>query len=439
MIKNLIFFILEILSILALIILTPVYFLIRAVSKKPSAGFLTKAGDYKEAAKCLNNKQGKIIMFHGVSVGEVIALENLIKLARETFKDCRILITTGTKTGQDIAKKKYSEIADCITYFPFDLPICTKSFFKNINPDIILMAETELWPMFAFYAKRKNIPLLLINGRISDDSFKTYKYFGWFFRYIFSCYTGIYTQSEGDKEKIIKMGANSDIAEVMKNLKFDIKKNTEHINFNRGDEKILIAGSTHKGEDEIILGVFSRLKNDFPSLKLMIAPRHLDRVDSIVELIKTSTAQGISTNGANTDSISGFKTGFRSKGADFRENDIIILDTLGELSRMYSIVDIAFIGGSFNNTGGHNPLEATIYSKPVISGPSIKNFKDIYSILTKADAAWVVKTESELENKIRRLLSNEEFYKKTADNSRDIFEDQKGAKDFVIQKIKEIL
>ncbi len=97
------------------------------------------------------------------------------------------------------------------------------------------------------------------------------------------------------------------------------------------------------------------------------------------------------------------------------------------------------IGGSFNNTGGHNPLEATIYSKPVISGPSIKNFKDIYSILTKADAAWVVKTKSELENKIRKLLSDEEFYKKTADNSRDIFEDQKGAKDFVIQKIKEIL
>jgi len=425
MIKNFIFFILEILSIVSLIILTPVYFLIRTLSKKPTEGFLTKAGDYKTAAKALENalkiRPGKIIMFHGVSVGEVIALENLIKLARETFGDSRILITTGTKTGQDIAKKKYGDIADCITYFPFDLAISVKSFFKNINPDIILMAETELWPMFAWYAKRYNIPLLLINGRISDDSFKTYKYFGLFFKHIFNCYKGIYTQSVEDMEKMIKIGANPDKTEVMKNLKFDIKKNPNPIEFKRGDEKILIAGSTHKGEDEVILKAFYNLKKDFSNLKLMIAPRHLDRVDSIVELIKD------------------FKTGFRSKGADFSDNDIIILDTLGELSRMYSIVDIAFIGGSFNNTGGHNPLEATIYSKPVISGPSIKNFKDIYSILTKAGAAWVVKNGYELEEKVRKLLSDEEFYKKTAENSENIFESQKGAKDFVIQKIKETL
>ncbi len=142
-------------------------------------------------------------MFHGVSVGEVIALENLIKLARETFKDCRILITTGTKTGQDIAKKKYSEIADCITYFPFDLPICTKSFFKKTLILILYLWQKLNSGTLCLHSmpNAKNIPLLLINGRISDDSFKTYKYFGWFFRYIFSCYTGIYTQSEGTRKK----------------------------------------------------------------------------------------------------------------------------------------------------------------------------------------------------------------------------------------------
>lgn len=420
-IKKFIFFILEILSIFALIILTPFYFLIRKISKKPSEGFLTKAGDYNIPAKILQNSknQDKIIMFHGVSVGEVIALENLIKLTRETFNNARILITTGTKTGQDIAKKKYEGIADCITYFPFDLPICTKSFFKKINPDIILMAETELWPMFAFYAKKYKKSFLLINGRISDDSFKTYKYFGRFFKYIFNCYTGIYTQSKEDLEKMIKMGANPAKTQVMKNLKFDIKKSNNPISFRRGNEKILIAGSTHKGEDEIVLNVFNHLKKDYENLKLMIAPRHLDRVQSIIELI-------------------GFKPGLRSQDDDFSNNEIIILDTLGELSRMYSIADIAFIGGSFNNTGGHNPLEATIYSKPVISGPSIKNFKDIYSILTKSGAASVVKDEKEFEACVKRLLSDNNFYQNTANNSKNIFEDQKGAKDFVIQKIKEL-
>ena len=419
LIKNFIFFILEILSLFSLIILTPVYFLIRKLYKKPTDGFLTKAGDYKEAAEALSRDK-KIIMFHGVSVGEVIALENLIKLTRQTFSDAQILITTGTKTGQEIAKKKYEGVADCITYFPFDLAICTKSFFKKMNPDIILMAETELWPMFAFYAKKYNKPLLLINGRISDDSFKTYKYFGRFFKHIFNCYTGIYTQSNEDKQKMIKMGANPDITEVMKNLKFDIKKSDNPISFNKGAEKILIAGSTHKGEDEIVLKVFNNLKKEFQNLKLMIAPRHLDRVGSIIDLI-------------------GFKPGLRSENADFSNNEIIILDTLGELSRMYNIADIAFIGGSFNNTGGHNPLEATIYSKPVISGPSIKNFKDIYSILTHAGAAWVVKSAEEFENCAKKLLNDEDFYKNAVKNSENIFEDQKGAKDFVIQKIKEIL
>ncbi len=420
-IQGFVFFILEILSIFAFIILTPFYFLIRKISKKPVEGFLTKGGDYREALKILQNSKnkGKIIMFHGVSVGEVIALENLIKLTRETFDGARILITTGTKTGQDIAKKKYNEIADCITYFPFDLAVCTKSFFKKINPDIILMAETELWPMFAFYAKKYNKPFLLINGRISDDSFKTYKYFGWFFKHIFNCYTGIYTQSKDDMEKMIKMGANPCKTEVMKNLKFDIKKSDNPISFNRGCERILIAGSTHKGEDEIVLNVFNNLKKDFKDLKLIIAPRHLDRVQSIIDL-------------------TGFKPGLRSQNADFSNNDIIILDTLGELSRIYSIVNIAFIGGSFNNTGGHNPLEATIYSKPVISGPSIKNFKDIYSILTKAGAASVVSNEKEFETCARRLLSDNNFYQNTVNNSKNVFEDQKGAKDFVIQKIREL-
>ena len=209
----------------------------------------------------------------------------------------------------------------------------------------------------------------------------------------------------------------------MKNLKFDIQKNTTPLDFKKGEEKILIAGSTHKGEDEIVLKTFCALKKEFKDLKLIIAPRHLTRTDSVSNLIKQT----------------GFKYGFRSKKEDFSENDVILLDTLGELSRMYSVADIAFIGGSFNNTGGHNPLEATIYSKPVVSGPSVKNFKDIYWLLSRSDAAKVVKTQEELEGHIRKLLSDASFYSKASSDSTEIFESQKGAKDFVISKMKTIL
>ena len=416
---NFIFLILEILSAFVFLIFTILYFLLRKLMNKSTEGFFAKSGFFKTPA----DFKEKTIMFHGVSVGEVIALENLIKLARETFKDYKILITTGTKTGQDIAKKKYAGVADFVTYFPFDLPVCDKLFFKKIKPDIILMAETELWPFFAYYAKKNNVPLLLINGRISDDSFKTYKYFGWFFKHIFNCYDGIFTQSREDMEKMIKIGAPAGKTEVMKNLKFDIQKNTTPLDFKKGEEKILIAGSTHKGEDEIVLKTFCALKKEFKDLKLIIAPRHLTRTDSVSNLIKQT----------------GFKYGFRSKKEDFSENDVILLDTLGELSRMYSVADIAFIGGSFNNTGGHNPLEATIYSKPVVSGPSVKNFKDIYWLLSRSDAAKVVKTQEELEGHIRKLLSDASFYSKASSDSTEIFESQKGAKDFVISKMKTIL
>ena len=416
---NFIFLILEILSAFLFLIFTILYFLLRKLMNKSTEGFFAKSGFFKTPA----DFKEKTIMLHGVSVGEVIALENLIKLARETFKDYKILITTGTKTGQDIAKKKYAGVADFVTYFPFDLPVCDKLFFKKIKPDIILMAETELWPFFAYYAKKNNVPLLLINGRISDDSFKTYKYFGWFFKHIFNCYDGIFTQSREDMEKMIKIGAPAGKTEVMKNLKFDIQKNTTPLDFKKGEEKILIAGSTHKGEDEIVLKTFCALKKEFKDLKLIIAPRHLTRTDSVSNLIKQT----------------GFKYGFRSKKEDFSENDVILLDTLGELSRMYSVADIAFIGGSFNNTGGHNPLEATIYSKPVVSGPSVKNFKDIYWLLSRSDAAKVVKTQEELEGHIRKLLSDASFYSKASSDSTEIFESQKGAKDFVISKMKTIL
>lgn len=389
----------------------PVYALIRACKGKALP--LEKFGKFD-----VPNLDGKVIMYHGVSVGEVIALENLIKKTKETFPDCKLVITTGTKTGQEIARKKFAGVADFITYFPLDITFCVKSFLDKIKPDVVLMAETELWPTFAHYCKKKNIQLFVINGRISDSTYRSYRLLTPFFKGLFKNYAGIFTQSEQDNEKFIKIGAPADKTQVMRNLKFDVKK--VQADFDLGEGRIIIAGSTHKGEDEIVLNAFSELKKEFPDIKLLLAPRHLTREAEVKSLTEKT----------------GLPYGLRSNNDRFDNNDIIILNTLGELSKIYQICDFAFIGGSFNKTGGHNPLEAVVYEKPAISGPSIHNFKDIYGLLAQSDAGRVVKTPQELTDYMRKLLSDKEFYTKACSDCKTIFEEQQGALEFVINCLK---
>ena len=234
----------RILSTILFLISLPLYAAVRACRGKYLPGWKEKLGKFH--APDLGDK---VIMFHGVSVGEVIALENLIKKTKETFPEYKIVLTTGTKTGQEIAHKKFDNVADFITYFPFDITICVELFLKKIKPSIVLIAETELWPTFAAYCHNKNIPLFVINGRISDSTFKSYRFIKGFFKEIFKNYTAILTQSEEDKEKFIKIGAPENKTKVMKNLKFDVKKIDSDIEIGKGNSRIIIAGSTHKGED----------------------------------------------------------------------------------------------------------------------------------------------------------------------------------------------
>ena len=292
----------------------------------------------------------KVIMLHGVSVGEVQSLENLIKKIKKIFPTYKIIVTTGTLTGQELAKKKYSEIVDFIGYFPLDIYSVVEKFLNALKPSIILIAETELWGNFFYCTHKKNIPLYIINARISDKSYPQYLKIKGFIKTILNFTNGIFCQSEIDKQRFLTLGANSNSTLVMKNLKFEIEKKSCDIDLKTKNYKTIIAASTHKGEEEIVLEEYSKLKNQFKDLKLIIAPRHLTRLDDVKSALDKYD----------------FKYGYRTKNDDFNNNDIIVLDTLGELSKIYDIVDIAFIGGSFNKkfkqAGGHNPLEAVIYS-----------------------------------------------------------------------------
>ena len=383
-----------------------------------------KAGYSKDAfdRKCgdfiaPNFEKSRVIMFHGVSVGEINAIEKLVKCSREQFKDVKIVVTTGTNTGQENAIKKLADVTDFITYFPFDTPSCVNKFLDKIKPTEILMAETEIWPNFASICKKRGIKLYIINGRISDRTFNSYMKFKFFFKPLLKNYAGIFTQSTEDLNKFLKLGANPETTKRMNNLKFDITAPNVDINLNYTG-RIFLAASTHSGEDKIVLETYQKLKDKHKDLKLILAPRHLTRLDEIKEILK------------NTPYC------LRSSSGDLINNDIMILDTMGELGKIFSFAYFSFIGGSFNKTGGHNPLESIIFSKPVISGPSIHNFKDIYAIIKNANAGFVVKTQEEFFNIADKLLSNDDFYNKTAKAGEDVFKAQQGALDFVLNVLK---
>lgn len=405
-------------STLVFIVLLPFYYIVRVFNGKFLYGWREKMGFFKSP-----NLGDKVIMYHGVSVGEVIALENLIKKTKEVFPDYKIVVTTGTKTGQEIALKKFKDVADFITYFPFDIPYCVNVFLNKVRPTVVLIAETELWPVFSFFCKNKGIKLYCINGRMSDSTYSLYKLLKGFFKHVLSKYTKILTQSDIDRNKLVSIGAPEDITYVMKNLKFDVKKSEEHIDIGQDGYRVIIAGSTHKGEDEIVLNMFSQMQKKYSDIKLLLVPRHTTRIPKIQEIL---------------DSMS-FNYGFRSKNDTFKAHDVIVLDTMGELGKMYSICYFAFIGGSFNKTGGHNPLEATVYGKPTITGPSIHNFRDIYWLLSRSNAGKIVKNPKEFVEYVDKLLSDKQFYLSACKDCETIFKDQQGALDVVIKELKEVL
>lgn len=439
-----------ILSTIAFCGILPFWLLAGIFKPKLLFGLKEKLGFYKTIEACGLGHCGesKTVVFYAVSVGEVSAVENLIKKTRETFPSLEIILMTGTKTGQEIAHKKLGEVCDFITYFPLDFPVCINNMLNKFNPDAVFVMETELWPNFANITNKRKIPLYIINARISDRTFSSYRKLRFFFAPLLKKYSAVYPQSNQDFEKFILLGASLSTTKVMGNLKFDIKiPDVSALNFEKPQEaKIILAGSTHTGEEALILEVFEELKKEIADLKLIIAPRHPERNKEVFELMQKT----------------GFDCAKRSEEPDacapFSEKpscplssvpSCLLLDTMGELGKFYSVCDVAFIAGSFpqqggdnfggKGVGGHNPLEATIFNKPVVSGPSIHNFKDIYAILTSTDAGKVVATKEDLKEAIKKLLTDENYYKKASDDCEKVFEQNKGALDFVIDVIQSLV
>lgn len=403
------------------ITLLPLILIAFVIQPKFRAGFWKKIGFYN-----FDTKGQKTTVFHAVSVGETNAIKDLVVAYRKKHPEDIIVVTTTTRTGQEVAQKAFKDIANEVTYYPYDFFFSVLSFFNAYNPEKIVIAETEIWPCFVTLAKLKGIKVYCVNGRISPHSFDGYKKIRLFLSPILNRYEKIFMQSASDAERMINIGAKKDKTEVMGNLKFDITANLSEEEKEKYRKelkthsyKLFIGASTHKGEDEIVLNVFKKLKNEHCDAKLLLVPRHPQRYEEVIKLIENT----------------GYKWGKRTNNDNFEEKDIILLDTMGELAKIFSICHIAFIGGSFSSTGGHNPLEANIWNKPVISGPTTFNFKDVYRTVTELNCAVIVNNENEFEKELLSFYKDDKKYNEYCNNAKKAFEQNRGAISYVLERI----
>lgn len=339
--------------------------------------------------------EGKLFWLHGASVGESISMLPLINKILETYPDSHVMVTTGTVTSADVMQKRLPERA-FHQFIPIDNPIFTTRFVKYWHPDVALWFESEFWPAVLSSIKRKNIPLILINGRISNKTFKRWQQFDFVCKELLGCFTMCLGQSEEDAYRLRVLGAKESVC--LGNLKYaglplpiDEKAKKDLLK-QIGSRKLWLASSTHDDEEIRIAKVHKRLKEKFPDLLTIIVPRHPNRGAEVAEEINKLD----------------LTTALRSKGEKLTtKTDIYIGDTIGEMGLWYSIAKIVFIGGSLIPHGGQNFIEPSRVRDAVLVGPHMHNFTDAMNRAKKADAVMQVTDTLELQEMLEQLLDNE--------------------------------
>jgi len=382
------------------------------------------------------------IWVHAVSVGEVIACVPFLKALKKKFPGKGIVLSTTTYTGQKVARDRFPE-AGRIMFMPCDTWPCITPAVKGLRPEIFITIETELWPALFSALKKNGSRIIILNGRISNKSFKGYRRFRFFMKKLLSYVDFFYMQGKTDAEKIQAIGAGKNKVGVMGNFKYDISFDTagplDWLADIRG--RILLAASTHKGEEDIILNAYESVRRTYPDLKLILAPRHPERFNEVEEILKKRDLKFIRRSKinklsaiSNQQSAEAVQHSEPSNG-DF---DIILLDTIGELSRVFSNVALAFVGGSLVPVGGHNILEPAYWAKPIIFGPYMDNFPMAKEFLDQA-AAVKVYDAHELIIAANDLLNNTERAGHMGMKAKALVENNAGAVKKAIELVRGIL
>ncbi len=356
----------------------------------------------------------KTIWFHSCSVGETLSLQPLVHALRERFPEARFLFSTVTKTGQQVAIQRFAIYGHGNTfYFPIDLAFAARRVLRWIQPAMLVIVDTEIWPNTLRLAYLRNIPVVLVNGRISESSFRYYRWARPMLSRVFRNYRILIMQSKEDAARIAQIGAPQEKIVVTGNIKYDklAEKETAHtLARSLGEEfgledrsaPLIVAGSTHQGEEQILLQVLQQIRC-IPGLqhtRLLLAPRHPERFDSVAQLIVRS----------------GFEIRRRSDGTgQGLDASVFLLDSLGELAVAYRFATVVFIGGTLVRHGGHSIVEPAMYSKAIVIGPSMENFRQISDEFRAHNGIRQIRAEEEnrelqikqLLDVFRQLLQNE--------------------------------
>jgi 3-deoxy-D-manno-octulosonic-acid transferase len=363
------------------------------------------------------------VWIHAVSVGEVQASAALVTTLRERYPGIPVLVTTLTPTGAIRAKPLFKDLAQ-VRYIPFDLPGAVRRFFNRVQPRLAVIFETELWPNLYHQCGRRRIPLVLASARISPRSVSRYRRLGSLFRDALSRGVVVAAQGEGDADRFKSLGADPDRTHVTGNIKFDFS-----VPFDIGERgrqlrelyaptrPMWVAGSTHGGEEEIILEAQRIVRGVHPRCVLVLVPRHPPRFDEV--------AHGLQRAGIRFVRRSQ-RTGERA-GAAAASADVLLVDTLGELLDFYAACDVAFVGGSLVPIGGHNLLEPAALGLPILTGPYTANSADIAKLLVARGAAEIVHNADELGRQVSMLLSDPDERDRIGAIGRDCVDSNRGA------------
>ncbi len=365
------------------------------------------------------------IWIHAVSVGEVLSVATLLPSLRKAFPKTRFVLSVITLTGWKVAEQKLSDI-DKIFFCPLDFAWLVRRAMRAVRPKALIIVETEIWPHLLREAKREGAVIILVSGRISEDAFSRYRLARWFMARFLAPVDKLCMQNLLYANRVGLIGALRDRIEVTGSLKFDFSpKVAEHKEcLFPVEKKIWVCGSTVDPEEEDLLGVFDRLRLQYSDLCLVLAPRHPQRSEHIVELVRKR----------------GFNVVRRTQVATVKTDvDVLVLDTLGELVSFYAAADYVFVGGSLANRGGHNIIEPATLAKPVSFGPYMANFADIAEEFIEAQAAVQIGSVSELEDLLRDWIVKPEIAQSLGNRACDVVKEHRGASEKTVNQLKALL
>jgi 3-deoxy-D-manno-octulosonic-acid transferase len=401
---------------LAVAIIILPYFLLKIIfTGKYRKSFIQKLGG-RQAKILANLKDGPRVWIHAVSVGEVTAAAPIVASLKIKRPEVQIIFSTSTETGQEMAHRFIKDVAAFI-YFPLDIPCVVRKMIRLVKPDIFALVETELWPNFLQVCEARRIKTLMVNGRISPRSYYRYRRTNFFWKRVLCNLDFAGMISGVDEERLKDIGMDYAKIKVLGNAKYDglaalaapVLREEIARRFNaQKNEKFFVAGSTHEGEEKIIIDVYQKLLKRYPDFQLIIVPRHIERTNDVLGLLRQANFNDIIT-------LSDINNGRQRK-----DERVIVVDVIGELFKIYSLAAIVYCGGSLVPKGGQNILEAAAWGKVIFYGPSMEDFNAEKALLEEAGCGVTIRNAEELLQGIFQVLENPEELKRRGDRGKSV-------------------